>query len=289
VTQASYWQPLARALVTKVAKSKKELILVIDGSQVGRGCVALVVGLVYAGRTLPLGWLVREGAKGHFSQTDHLALLAQIKPLIPKEAQVIFLGDGEFDGTLLQSELDWANWHYVLRTAKTSQLLTQGHWSNMADLGVGRGELTWREQVGFSGEGYGSLLALAYWDKQYEQPVYLISNLTSPYVALDYYRYRFRIETFFSDSKSRGIRLEESHLSRLAMLERLLIGWAFAYWWLIYLGVVARKRGEDQIIHRSERSDLSFFKLGWRYLCELLNRGRRIPSDLLALPPSAHF
>jgi hypothetical protein len=136
---------------------------------------------------------------------------------------------------------------------------------------------------------YGSLLALAYWDKQYEEPIYLISNLTSAYAALDYYKRRWRIETFFSDSKSRGFRLEQSHLDRPAMLERLLIGWALAYWWLTYLGVVAHQRGDDQFIHRTERCDLSFFKLGWRYLRELLNRGRRLPTNLLALPAAAHF
>lgn len=289
VSQEVYWQPFAGALVAKLAQSKNEVTLVMDGSVMGRGCVGLVVGIVYAGRALPLGWLVREGAKGHFAQADHLALLLKIKPLIPNDTRVIFLGDGEFDGTLLQAELEWSNWHYVVRTACNSLLRDREVWHSMADLGVKRGGLVWKSEVGFSGEGYGSLLALAYWDKQYEEPIYLISNLTSPHQAIDYYKRRWRIETFFSDQKSRGFRLEESHLDRPELLERLFIGLALAYWWLTYLGVVARERDEDQVVHRTERCDLSFFKLGWRYLCELLNRGRKVPTDLLGLPASALF
>jgi hypothetical protein len=289
VSQEVYWQPFAKGLVAKLAQHKNEVTLVIDGSTMGRHCVGLVVGIVYAGRALPLGWLVRKGAKGHFAQTDHLALLSQVKPLVPAGTKVIFLGDGEFDGTLLQAELAWSHWHYVVRTACNSRLRVGQEWYSMADLGVRRGGLEWRNGVGFSSEGYGSLLALAYWDKQYEEPIYLISNLACPHQAIDYYKRRWRIETFFSDQKSRGFRLTESHLDRPALLERLFIALALAYWWLTYLGVVARQRDEDQIVHRTERCDLSFFKLGWRYLGELLNRSRKIPVDLLALPASAFF
>jgi hypothetical protein len=289
VSEELYWLPFAKALVAKLSQHKNEITLVIDGSVMGRGCVGLVVGVVYAGRALPLVWQVREGAKGHFAQSEHLALLAKVKALVPEGVRVIFLGDGEFDGTLLQEELNLGQWHYVVRTAKNSQLRVGEEWLKFEQLGVTRGGLVWRAGVGFSGEGYGSLLAIAYWDKQYEEPLYLISNLTSPYQAVDYYKRRWRIETFFSDQKSRGFRLEESHLNRPELLERLLIGCALAYWWLTYLGLVAQARGEDQIVHRTERCDLSFFKLGWRYLRELLNRGRALPTDLLALPASAHF
>ena len=97
------------------------------------------------------------------------------------------------------------------------------------------------------------------------------------------------LKRFLATKKVEGFRLEESHLDRPELLERLFIGLALAYWWLTYLGVVAQERDEDQIVHRTERCDLSFFKLGWRYLCELLNRGRKVPANLLALPASAFF
>ena len=72
-------------------------MLVIDGSTVGRGCVALMVHVVYKGRALPIGWLVRQGKKGHCSEALHLALVEQVQALLPLGAKVVFLGDGEFD------------------------------------------------------------------------------------------------------------------------------------------------------------------------------------------------
>jgi hypothetical protein len=135
----------------------------------------------------------------------------------------------------------------------------------------------------------GSLLAIGWWDKRYQEPIYLISNLACPYQACDYYRLRFRIETLFSDHKSRGFRLEQSHLSEPERLSKLLIGCALAYWWLIYLGVKALEEGYDQIMHRTTRCDLSMFSLGWRYFREAFKRGWSLPFKLLELPATAHF
>ena len=54
-------------------------MLVIDGSVVGRGCVALMIHVVYKGRALPLAWVVRRGKQGHFPEALHIALLEQVQ------------------------------------------------------------------------------------------------------------------------------------------------------------------------------------------------------------------
>src|ERR687887_481331 len=97
--------------------AQQPLTLVLDGSVVGRGCVALMLSVVYHGRALPLAWVVIKGKKGHFSQEIHCALLAQVHSLLPPNATVIFLGDGEFDGIELQGAIRAYGWHYVCRTA----------------------------------------------------------------------------------------------------------------------------------------------------------------------------
>jgi hypothetical protein len=40
------------------------LVLVMDGSGVGRGCTALMIHVISKGRALPLAWRVRQGAFG---------------------------------------------------------------------------------------------------------------------------------------------------------------------------------------------------------------------------------
>jgi hypothetical protein len=287
ITPELYWQPFATVLIQKLVFERKQLTLVMDSSVVGRDCLALVIGVVYGGRSLPLAWSVVKGKKGHLPQTCHVSLLAKLTALIPKQVQITFLGDGEFDGTHLQQVLEEAGWHYVLRTAKSSQLLLSGtgKWQNYADFELKRGEQASLRGVGFSGEGYGygRLLAVGYWDKRFDEPLYLISNLAEPTRALAAYSLRYRIETLFSDQKTRGFRLNQSHLACPERLERLLIGLALAAWWLTYLGTIANLRGWDKVLHRSERSDLSLLQLGWRLLDEWLMRRRALPTKLAQL------
>ena len=46
--------------------------------------------------------------------------------LIPKGAKVVFLGDGEFDGTALQATLHEAGWSYACRTALSTVATWEG-------------------------------------------------------------------------------------------------------------------------------------------------------------------
>jgi hypothetical protein len=54
--------PFAKALLERLASHT--LVLVMDGSEVGRKCLALMVSVVYQGRALPIAWLVVKGSKG---------------------------------------------------------------------------------------------------------------------------------------------------------------------------------------------------------------------------------
>ena len=88
-----------------------------------------MLSVVYKNRALPLAWLVAEGSRGHFSQDCHLTLIRQVKEIVPEVADVMFLGDGEFDGIQLQAEIESYRWKYVCRTAldtwtQNSQTLT---------------------------------------------------------------------------------------------------------------------------------------------------------------------
>ena len=94
-----YFLPFVSTLLATLAQSA--LFLVMDGSVVGRGCITLMVSVVYKGRALPIAWIVVKGKKGHFKEEIHLKLIEQLQKIIPEGAQVVFLGDGEFDGTQL--------------------------------------------------------------------------------------------------------------------------------------------------------------------------------------------
>jgi len=106
ILEEVYFLPYAALLLTHLAL--ETLVVVMDGSVVGRGCLALMIHVVYKGRALPLAWRVRQGPKGHFPEALHIAVVELMSELIPAGAKGVFLGDGEFDGTDLQDTLNKA-------------------------------------------------------------------------------------------------------------------------------------------------------------------------------------
>ena len=138
VSYESYFAPFAQALLASLAHVP--LVLVIDGSKVGRGCMCLMVSVVYQGRALPIGWLVFAGNKGHCSEARHLELLHEVKKWVPVGAAVVILGDGEFDGVAWLQTLADYGWSYVCRTAKNSLLFEEALCISFAEWGVQRAE-----------------------------------------------------------------------------------------------------------------------------------------------------
>ncbi len=277
ITEDVYFLPYAEALLRHLAL--ETLVLVMDGSVVGRGCVALMVGVVYKGRLLPLAWLVRQGKKGHFSEDLHMIMVEQVKRLVPEDAQVMFLGDGEFDGIRLQQALKDYGWSYVCRTGSNIKVLWDGDTLRCDTLGacLKPGNLIELIDVRLTKEAYGPVMVVCCWAKGYTDPLYLVSNMDSAEEACRFYAKRFRIETFFSDQKSRGFNLHKSHISNPKRLSRLLIAACLAYIWIVYLGSLSKEQGWVCIIHRRHRCDLSLFQLGLRLLTHFLNEGLRIP------------
>jgi hypothetical protein len=114
--------------------SQERLVLLIDSTKVGGGCICLMVSVVYKSRALPLAWVVFKGKKGHSAEVIQLALLQTVQSLLPSEREVIILGDGEFDGSEL---ISWfkqqPTWHArqtgsVCRAANLCLIQHQNHW-----------------------------------------------------------------------------------------------------------------------------------------------------------------
>jgi Transposase DDE domain len=277
ILEEVYFLPYADVLLRHLAL--QTLVLVMDGSGVGRGCTALMIHVVYKGRALPLAWRVRQAPKGHFPEDLHIALVELISGLLPAGAQVVLLGDGEFDGTRLQQTLQHAGWSYACRTAMSTVATWEGETFRLDALGacLKPGRLIALQDVHFTREAYGPILLLCCWAKGYQEPLYLVSNMTTAEEACRLYEKRFRIETFFSDQKSRGFHLHKSHISDPQRLSRLLIAACLAYIWMIYLGALCEKDKWRTIIHRKKRCDLSLFQLGLRILEHFLNEELLIP------------
>ena len=277
IKEEIYFLPYAEILLKCLAL--ETLVLVMDGSGVGRGCCALMIHVIYKGRALPLAWVVRQCPKGHSPEALHIELVELVSELIPEGTKVVFLGDGEFDGTDLQETMNDAGWWYACRTAKSTVATWEGVKFNLDLLGssIKPGMLIELKEVQFTRDAYGPVMVLCCWAKDEAEPLYLVSNLSLAEEAIKYYKKRFRIETFFSDQKSRGFNIQKSHLEDPQRMSRLLIASCLAYIWIVYLGSLCKTDGWQGIIHRKSRCDLSLFQLGYRLIDHFLNEGLPIP------------
>jgi hypothetical protein len=113
--------------------------------------MVLMVGVLYQKRALPIAWLVYKGKKGHASAERHIQALEKVLPLLPKESQVVLLGDAEYDTTEM---LDWTEkntaWKYVLRTSPQIYVQTNESSQPLRNYPLEKGQLVYLKNVGFT-------------------------------------------------------------------------------------------------------------------------------------------
>lgn len=281
------YMPFAQQILQALASAP--LVLAMDGSGVGRGCMVLMVCVIYRKRALPLAWVVYKGKKGHTTAARHIAVLQKVVPLIPEGAEVVLLGDAEYDTVEM---LGWVeretNWGFAMRTAPNILVLLGQTWRNIATLAPPKpGRIATIYQVGFTQTAALSLNLVAWWGHNYQEPIFLVTNLPNGSRACWFYKRRFRIETFFSDQKSRGFHIHKSHLSDPIRLSRLLIAACLTYIWMICLGLFVTAQGKTALIDRTDRVDKSLFRLGLDWFKHVLKRG--LPLEVYLLFQPAQF
>lgn len=275
ITFKDFYLPFLEILLDSF--KNQTLYIAIDGSVVGRGCMCLMVSLIYKNRALPLIWLVVKQKKGHLLEELHIELLRSFQNILPDGCKIILLGDGEFDGIDLQAIIAGFGWEYVLRTAHNSKLYKNNEWFRFNEISALASDNYFIiPNVEFTNNKYGPVNAIYWHEKGYREPVYLVTNIELAEEACLHYKKRFKIETFFSDQKSRGFNIHKSHMSEPDRIFRLLIAACLAYIWIIYLGALAIKNQWYQIIHRKKRCDLSLFSLGLRLLNHFINKNLEI-------------
>jgi DDE family transposase len=287
LTPEALWLPFARAVLTALAHAP--LTILLDGTSAGRGCVVLMASVVYRGRAIPLLWLVVKGKKGHLAEELHCALIRCLREVIPAQADVMLLGDGEFDGTQLLSTIRESTWHYACRTATNILIYAEERVFTVGDLPLSRGEAVAIADVQMTAKRYGPIMLIGLWEAKHTEPLYLITSLTQAEVAVERYRLRFRIECMFADHKSRGFQIAKSHLAAPERLARLLIATSLAYLWVHAVAIFAQRRGWLAQFHRTDRCDLSLFQIGLRAIRYALREGYRVPVrfQLPVDPPTA--
>jgi hypothetical protein len=134
ILEGVYFLPYAEVLLRHLAL--QTLVLIMDGSRVGRGGTALMIHVVDKGRALPLAWRVRQAPQGHFPADLPSAFVELISGRIPAGARVVLRGAGACAGTRLQQPLQQAGWSYACRPATSTVATWAGATCRLDALGA---------------------------------------------------------------------------------------------------------------------------------------------------------
>lgn len=283
----AFYAPLAHEILQ--ALEPGPIVLMIDSTKLGGRCLCLMVSVYYKQRALPLAWVCFKGKKGHSAQTTQIELLKQVKCLLPEEASVVLVGDGEFDGADLLTWLtDETAWAFVCRTTNTTKVCYQGQWVSLTDvvskLGLAAGETALLSQVSFiQSKPVETLNLFIAWNEKEQKHIFFVTNCANETEAKHWYDKRFSIETCFADLKSRGFNLDLTRIRTPDRLARLILAAAFAYYLIILLGIESIFSGIFRQLVRTDAFYHSLTQLGFILLDHILNKGDFFP-DLEPLP-----
>ena len=299
---ATLWQPLLPALLAPWAG--QDLTLVFDPTPLGTRWTVLWVGIVCHRRVLPLAWqLVPQQTDWPDTLGPLLTpLLDQIAAALPDGCQVTLLADRGVSGPTVLDAAQARGWHVVLRLNVGE---TQAHRLRLARSAVlvpgatpdwGADQRLWDvagavpsrwhapAQI-FKGAGWRTGYLTVYQRPGLAERWVLFSTRAGGYPRVREYARRSRVEATFGDGKRRGWGLEQSHVRQHAHLDRLLVVWHLALWWLHALGRTVIKRGLRPQYDRVDRRDRSLLRLGWLWLHDHLRRDR-CPPLLFRLTPT---
>lgn len=274
VRVAAYYDPLLLPLLRVLAD--KAVVLIMDVTQVGPWHRALVLGLSYRGRTLPLAWSVHEGTRGNVAVTAQTALLERVYQRLPLGTTVTLLADSGFDGTDLLRWLDDREWQFVIRQKKRVMVrpVGQDDWFALREVPLAEGETKVLGWTYLSKTApFGPAWVVLHWKEGEDDPWLLAATDSDTRRLLRLYGKRSRIESMYSDMKTRGFDLQKTRLRTAERIERLMLGIALAYLWFMALGSWVVKNGLRREIDRPDRRDLSYFRLGWDFLDDRLRLG----------------
>lgn len=275
----AWYRTTAKQLLAEAARCGS-VRLIIDGSKVGAAHQLLIVALAYRQRALPIAWVWVRGARGHSKVSLQLELLRMVHALLPDTAHVTLVGDCEFGAMTVAQQLEQWHWSYVLRQQGDTQVCvshTALHWQPFEHLVTGRDTIAWYEHAIVTLKHLHHAHRLAYWATGEKEPWLLMTNLPTARAALKAYRRRMWIEEMFGDWKGHGVQLEKTHLRGSARLSRLVFLVALLYLWLVTQGRRAIKSGERRLVDRSDRRDLSVFRIGL-YLMDRYGTQGRYPA-----------
>lgn len=273
-----FFSEWSRWIVSQMPADEK-LYLLVDETKLADRIGAMVVGIAWEGRCIPLAWRCYKAnssadypTEGQVSMIEKL--LQAVKQGIAADYEVVVLADrGIGCSPDLCRAVAALGWHYLFRVTSQTKVCTDNDDYTIAAM-VQRGEQWSADGKVFKTKGRLSGTAHAIWGEAYDQPWALVTNDAS-LTGFEYANRNWQ-EQSFRDLKSGGWQWSDSRIIHADHTERLLVLLTLAYAWAIALGGYAIKQGRGQPLQHHQDGRIcrhwSVFKEGIQFFFEYVLR-----------------
>lgn len=235
----SVMDPFACFVLRQLEKIQSVVVLIIDQTKASCELQVLMVSVRFGNRAIPLAWCVRK-TQGNIGFEDQKMLLDKVSSYLPSNVSAVLMGDRFFGTADLIEYCKLKNWDYRLRL-KNNLIVVHGL-QEMKTKDLEQLEDPFIEHVTLTGLREQTNIALIHEEGHEEAWIIAMSKKPDFYKALDY-GMRWSTEPMFSDFKTRGFGLEDTHLHYPHRLEKLILVMAIAMIWATSSGLW------DAIIH----------------------------------------
>lgn len=231
-----------------------------------------MLSVCYEGIAIPLFWTLLNKA-GNTTAKEQIALISRFTNLFGKERIQGILADREFPNKTLIAWLVEEKIPFYLRIK-----------GNM-DVSIGRKKFKtsaqlfshlapYQQQIfGMRVHVFGQSLYLAGSKNSREELMIIVTN-QHPRNAIACYLRRWEIESLFQALKGRGFRFEETHVTQMIRIEKIIAFLAVAFAWAHKAGEwrAIKKEIPLKTIRKQKRPQYSFFRYGLDLIRDLITR-----------------
>ena len=237
VVMAAY----AQDLLARLAQHQHTLVLMIDQSKVNATLETLMVSVRLRKRAVPLFWVVKE-TKGGIGFCQQEALLEVVRNWLPQGCRVMLAGDRFYGTAGLVGWCQKQGWRYRLRLKGNLCVYQDYGPDTTLNQLKDEGKRT-LEKARFRC-GMVTPVGILH-EPGHAEPWHIaMESLPNEYKTRDY-GLRWGIENMFSDFKSRGFSLMQTHNRFADRLERLILILSIALHWAVSAGLSHEKHNQD--------------------------------------------
>lgn len=269
---------LVSKLIFSLLPDKESLVLVMDRTnwKFGQNNInMLMLGVSYKNVAIPLMFRMLD-KRGNSNTGERIALVKDFIDCFGRDCIDCLLADREFIGKKWLGFLNANNIRYHIRIRNNFKVflpqkrkeITAWHLFNHLKVGdAGHYERILRMH------GELCYLSAAKTLRNGKTEFLILVSFSKPVEALAYYKQRWQIETAFKSLKSSGFNIEDTHVTALDRLEKLILLTMVAFIWCYRMGDYIDTQIKHIKIKKHGRRAVSVFKYGLDYLSETLLSG----------------